>query len=508
MPDRRILYTTALLVMMGAPAMGEDASEAPSEAAADSEPRPPQGPPWPDEMTPMEPGIHHLRYEWEYEGQTRRMTYALYLPETVKQAADGGRKLPLVLFLVGRGSRGHALAMALREGPLFAMRRSKAFAATMDYAVLVPQVPRNKRWESEEMGRFVADTTRRVLARWPIDPKRVCLTGKSMGGEGVYHAALAGPDLFSVVACISGRAHPDPPAVAAAMKEHGVCMFIAVGEQDGGFTSGSQKMAKAFDAAGVDVSHVVIPDRAHDVWMFYMIQPKFYEWMLKHRQGEPAPTDRATVEELVYFASKPPDERYQKFTEALQKQFEKFKPWWAVENCAMMPGVGHHKLRGSDDEVFVTYPLNRHTPCRIMYTAKVPEGKKTTLLLEVSNTLNGRWELAVNVESQRRLHTRVAGGGPGRGDWQTHRVDLTHHAGQKVFIEILHLPWHHGKIDTNATGYWRRIELVHEELPPPPPPDPVAPIDPTAPPRAADQTGESASRQTEAEAAPTEPAMR
>lgn len=414
-----------------------------------------------DDTKPMAAGkTHHLKFDFKYDGKTEMMTYGLYLPPQAEQVFAEGGKLPLVVFMVGAGSRGQTEERLHREGPLGGIKRSEQFAKTVDYAVLVPQVPRQHRWENPRMGQFVADATRRVVERWPIDPDRVYLVGSSMGGEGSWHAGLAGADMYAVVACVAGRGHPRPQALAAALKDRTVLIIVGSGDED--FTTGSQKMADAFNDVGVDVLHVVIPGRGHGVGGFYLNQPRFYEWLLAHRRDGPAPKDRADVDELRRWATNPPgDQSYRKFSERLQEKFHTFRPYWFVELCGQDDLAGPHlKMLGRKD-VFVTHPLNGAIPCRIMHTTTVPRDKKTTLRLEVAHAEGEAWELVVNIDCFRQLRKRVGPKTKGGSPWRTYDVDLTGYAGREVFIEVLNKTARKHK---PHNAYWGKIEIISEDF--------------------------------------------
>lgn len=413
-----------------------------------------------DTTRPMSPGVHHLSYEHKLGEKRRMLTYGLYLPPKIEAAAKrDDQQLPLVVFLCGLGSRGQTEAKLYREGPLNAMRRSDKFKRSMDYLVLHPQVPADTRWENRFMGTFVAEATRRVIDRYPVDPDRVHLVGMSMGGEGVWHAAMGGPELWATVGAVGGRKHPEPDKVAEALK--GVTNLIIVGSGDGEFTTGSQAMADAFNAADADVLHVEIPGRGHDIWGFYMPRVAFYEWMLKHRRDAAPPEDRAGAQEILDWAMHPPeDPDYHKFSKRLQKQFERFKPHWFVDNCRKFGGAGLADRALGREGVFITAPLNRHIGARIMTTAKIPEGRKTVLHLSVGHDQGGRWRLVVNVAAHRQLRTDVRHKNKTRL-WQDHAIDLTRFAGREVFIEILNKARGRG----SNTAYWDRIELVSTDPP-------------------------------------------
>ena len=413
-----------------------------------------------DESRPMTPGIHLLTFDFEYGQKTASMPYGLYLPKQVADLKLTQKKLPLIVFLYGKGSIGQTYDKLFRNGPMAEIKRRKGFEDSVNFAILAPMVPTGDRWENERMGHYVAEATRRVIQRWPIDPDRVYLVGMSMGGEGVWHAALAAPQLYRVIAAIGGRQHPDPDRVAAALKDQTI--LIVTGSVDKDFTTGSQAMSQAFDKVKADKLYIELPGRGHDIWGFYMPRPAFYQWILKHEHGKPAPADRETQEQIAKWATKKPgDPAYNDFAEKLQVQFDKFKPHWFIENCPNRDDVRLHDQLMGRKRVFVTRPLNYAIGARIMSTVAIPAGKQTKLVLEVASEAEERFRLMVAVDSYPSLNEIVRNSGRSDDPWRTYEIDLTKFAGQKVFIEILHK--RHGK----SAGFaaWSKIEVVSEPLP-------------------------------------------
>ena len=110
-----------------------------------------------------------------------------YYAVTFPRDYDPARRYPVIFTLHGAGVEAWGQANAYRQ---------------KDWAFIV--APTNRRpygFDWQDWGRLdaleVLDT---VLARLPIDPDRVLLTGGSMGGHGDWHVGLNHPDRFAVVA--------------------------------------------------------------------------------------------------------------------------------------------------------------------------------------------------------------------------------------------------------------------------------------------------------------------
>ncbi|MDE0821626.1 MAG: sulfatase-like hydrolase/transferase, partial [Opitutales bacterium] len=130
-----------------------------------------------------------------------------------------------------------------------------------------------------------------------------------------------------------------------------------------------------------------------------------------------------------------------------------FAPGWGVRDWggpAMKPG-----LRTQWDgrkKVLLTHPLSKTAPCVLSRKVAVPQGKKTTLDLEVTNHPKGNWKLVVRLNGKEALSKDIE-----ETKWQQLQVDLGKYAGTTVNIEL----------ENRATGwsheaaYWSRIEVTN-----------------------------------------------
>jgi len=408
-----------------------------------------------DTTRPMTPGTHWLTFDYQYEGRTEPMPYALYLPPNIEQAAARGRKLPLVVSLSGRGGLGLNFDKVHAESPIGLVRRYRDFAREVDYMLLRPMGPPDVGWDNDRVSGYVAEAVTRVMQHYPVDEKAVHLIGMSLGGEGVWHVASKTPGRYATIAAISGRQHPDPAAVAEAVD--GATVLIAVGGADGPFTRGSRQMAEAMREAKVDLIYLEIPGKRHGLFAQYFHRPAMYHWLVKHRLGEPAPDDAADATALRTWAYTPPgDPRYDRFSKKLQEQFSDFKRYWHVDNCAMSGAVGLREDLYGRDRLFITQPFNADVPCRIMFTTTIRADRNTTLELEVGHEPESSWQLVVNVRNEPLLKQRIGPGPDADSPWRTFKVDLSDYAGEEVFIELLNAEGD----QPSHRALWSRIELI------------------------------------------------
>lgn len=137
----------------------------------------------------------------------------------------------------------------------------------------------------------------------------------------------------------------------------------------------------------------------------------------------------------------------------LQAGVDKFFPGWKISQCGpdMNPEI-RDWFRGKEN-VLLTHPLNRETPCLLTRTVEVKKDKKTTLKLCVTNHLNYDWILKIRVNGSVQFEKIISGNA-----WQDLEFDLTPFAGNSIQMELENMPngWSY------EAGYWSRIEIAEE----------------------------------------------
>ena len=125
-----------------------------------------------------------------------RVRYLLYAPA---RYATGTKRWPLIVFLHGSGGRGTD-PRVLEGHPLpGTLARTTRFPAV----VFSPQLPPPYVWWSDFMVPVDA-LVLRLEARYRIDPRRVYLTGLSLGGFGTWSYGLRDPRRFAALVPIAG----------------------------------------------------------------------------------------------------------------------------------------------------------------------------------------------------------------------------------------------------------------------------------------------------------------
>jgi predicted peptidase len=204
--------------------------------------------------------------------------YVVFVPKDY----DGTKEYPVILFLHGAGETKNPNAkkegkmpVEVGIGPAI-KKREKDFS----FIVVIPR--------AEGFG-WGADTAnaKRALAmldevqkEYKTDPKRVYLTGLSMGGMGTWSLAVAHPDKWAAVVPICGRGDPSK---AEKIKDLPVWAFH--GDADTSVNvSGSRDMIAAIKKAGGSPKYDEYPGVGHNSWDKAYATDELYKWLLEQKK--------------------------------------------------------------------------------------------------------------------------------------------------------------------------------------------------------------------------------
>jgi predicted peptidase len=127
-----------------------------------------------------------------------------------------------------------------------------------------------------------------VLKNYAVDPRRVYLTGHSMGGRGTWYLAYEHPERFAAIAPMSGLFLST--AWTSRLKHMPIWAFH--GEKDDiAPISETAELVKALkDAGNTEVRFTALPARDHFILDEYENQ-ELYSWFLEHElKDRPIPT--------------------------------------------------------------------------------------------------------------------------------------------------------------------------------------------------------------------------
>lgn len=226
-------------------------------------------------MPPIQTGQHAYT-----SGQGRsRVNYLLFLPQEYGQEPE--KKWPLMVFLHGIAKRGDSLEeldVLKVDGPPMIVESEPDYP----FIVLSPQCPSNSYWETEfdKLDALVDE----IADRYAVDPKRIYLTGLSMGGFGAWHYALRHPERFAAVVPIAGGHKPgsdEVPESICALQD--VPIWVFHGAKDGVVSARqSQVLVEALEACPGNVRFTLYLEADHDdSWKLAYSDPKLTQWFLE-----------------------------------------------------------------------------------------------------------------------------------------------------------------------------------------------------------------------------------
>lgn len=237
--------------------------------------------------------------------------YLLALPTGYDAAA--AKQWPVLVFLHGSGERGSDPWLVAKHGPPKLLRgdgpapapvpgakaapaalpepaeartrrEAAAKALAENFIVVSPQCPANGSWDDDAIGALLDE----VAAKHRTDPRRMYLTGLSLGGYGTWSYAMKNPGRFAAIVPICGGGstvdvrRSSRGEKQAAFKSLGVWVFHGAKDPTVPLEE-SQQMVDALKKAGVtDVQFTIYPEAKHDSWTETYANPELYAWLLKH----------------------------------------------------------------------------------------------------------------------------------------------------------------------------------------------------------------------------------
>ena len=142
--------------------------------------------------SPYEAAAGDLRRAFKSAKDSRMNLYRMYVPTSYAKADT----VPLILFLHGGGGD-EDYWPDLEDGRILKHLEQRGYMAVMPA------------WHSRRFGAHWRDDMMQLVnltrKEWPkVDPKRIYVTGISMGGFGTYAMTTTYPDVFAAACCVSG----------------------------------------------------------------------------------------------------------------------------------------------------------------------------------------------------------------------------------------------------------------------------------------------------------------
>ncbi|MBL9168954.1 MAG: prolyl oligopeptidase family serine peptidase [Verrucomicrobiales bacterium] len=227
-------------------------------------------------MKPAPP--QQLRERFTHREVTRHeLGYLLSFPEGYDKSSK--KKWPLLLFLHGAGERGTNLNKVAVHGPPKLIEKG----TKLPFIVVSPQCPAGEIWDDATLLALLDKLSRKHR----VDPKRIYLTGLSMGGYGSWSLATRHPERFAAVAPICGggeriRLLLMSESQRKALKTLGIWAFHGAKDSVVPLEE-SERMIKAVKAAGNTAPKFTIyPETDHDSWTEAYNNPELFAWFLNY----------------------------------------------------------------------------------------------------------------------------------------------------------------------------------------------------------------------------------
>jgi predicted peptidase len=195
--------------------------------------------------------------------------YVIYVPT----GYDASKKYPVILFLHGSGETkgGTKKPVEVGIGPAI-----KKLTTPLEAFVVIPQSEKRTWQAASEDGKRAIAILDEVIKSYSIDPKRVSLTGLSMGGFGTWSLAAAYPERWSAIAPICGGGNPKD----AEKIKHLPCWCFHGDKDTAVKVELSRTMIEALKKAGGMPKYTEYPGVAHNSWDKAYGEKEFFPWIL------------------------------------------------------------------------------------------------------------------------------------------------------------------------------------------------------------------------------------
>jgi len=198
-------------------------------------------------------------------GLTEPVRMWLYLPPGYVAST---RAWPLVVFLHGSGERGTELARVKAHGPPKLADRG----ANYPFILVSPQLDEGRRWDAVPLHALLLA----LQTRLRVDRDRVCATGLSLGGHGVWDWATAYPQDLAAIAPVCGFGEPEDVCrlrQVPVRAYHGAADSVVP-------LARQQECVDALRACGGSVELIVYPGVGHDAWNPAYDDPALVRWLM------------------------------------------------------------------------------------------------------------------------------------------------------------------------------------------------------------------------------------
>jgi predicted peptidase len=220
----------------------------------------------------------------------KQFRYQVYLPA----AFTPRRAWPVILFLHGVGERGEDGLRPTEVGIGSAIRRN---ARRFPVLVVFPQARTEYHGWRGDAAAAALRALDRTVAEFRGDPRRLYLTGLSMGGSGTLRLAAENPGRFAALAPVSPdfgdelgspRPHagdPSDPYLALARALGKTPVWIFQGEEDTAPPPAvTRRLVRTLERFSAEVRYTEYPRVGHNAWDPAYAAPELIPWLLAQRR--------------------------------------------------------------------------------------------------------------------------------------------------------------------------------------------------------------------------------
>jgi MYXO-CTERM domain-containing protein len=205
-----------------------------------------------------------------------KMPYRLWRPDGYDDPKNASRSYPLVLFLHGQGERGTDNLLQVKKHNGSFELLSDANRQTNPTFFIAPQCAKSGAygWNADRR-KHLREILTKLQAQYRIDPRRLYLTGISMGGNGAWTMAIDYPALWAAAVPMSGWG---PNNKAAVLKDMPIWAFHAA-DDSVVKVSGTDNMIDAINKAGGSPKYTRYASGGHAIWSKSYADPQLAPWL-------------------------------------------------------------------------------------------------------------------------------------------------------------------------------------------------------------------------------------
>jgi dienelactone hydrolase len=224
--------------------------------------------------------------------------YLEYLPQGYSSNTNN---YPVIIFLHGKGEKGTTstnpddIKASLSKVTNVAIPKYIKYGQQYPFILISPQLKSSYgTWPAN----YVMEVVNHVRKYLRIDPKRIYLTGLSLGGYGVWTTVGSNPQTFAAIAsvCAGGSALSKACNIAS----ENVAAWGFHGDADGMVSyTVTTKMINAINACATKPNPLakvtIYPGMGHAIWDKTYKESGVLDWLLKFTNEDPAPLGSTTT---------------------------------------------------------------------------------------------------------------------------------------------------------------------------------------------------------------------